>query len=119
MSCYDDLPTNFHDCWVQNLAYCLWHYTSLIKHFVKSGNDIIMYEITTRNGKYIFTTTVKYNITTQNFDVSGERLVTTQDEQSCKIEKYEERFVHYQNVLDYLWGLDTIKTFEDEYEEIE
>lgn len=108
MSCYDELPQDFHDHWVQNLAYCLWNYFYITKVFQKKDNNIIMYKITSRNGKTEFVTTVNYSISIQNYTVEGTRLVNNNG--ILKEEVFGQKFLKYQDVLDYLWELD--KTFE-------
>lgn len=114
MSCYDELPADFHDYWIQNLAYCLWHYTSLTKVFEKDGNDIIMYKIIVRDGKQILTTAVKYCSIQQNYSIEGERMVSITNSNGLLInqkkEPFGKRYLHYQQVLDYLWELDKPST---------
>ena len=92
MSCYDELPMDYHDCWVQNLAYCLWHYTSTTKIFEKIDNDIIMYKITSQGYNGI----VKYNVYRHKYEVV---FITINIIESIF-------FTRFQDVLDYLWDLD-------------
>jgi hypothetical protein len=92
MNCYDELPVDYHDCWVQNLAYSLWHYTSITKIFEKVDNVIIMYKITAQGYNGI----VKYNIPRHNYEVV---FITTNIIESIF-------FSRFQDVLDYLWELD-------------